>query len=248
MSEENNTATEGTEGTDAVATDPKQVVVSAKNPTTEEMAALHEAIATGYDFSVDVKTTKFNFKKQKDKDSGIETVREAVELALPYPSIEGIVAIVEAGGKQLELLFESMADIINATARDIIAEDTGVNASNFPVDKVSWQAISDMPKAQRRGGGIPKETWDEFAADYIKVMPDATGKTEEQVTRAAAIMKGKLGSIKTNEPVLNLIVEQLSVYAENSENLEEFAECVEFLLKKADTFLNISPEDLLANL
>ena len=45
--------------------------------------------------------------------------------------------------------------------------------------------------------------------------------------------------------VLNLLVEQLAIYADNSANAEDFKECVEFLVNKADTFLNISPEELL---
>ena len=231
-----------------VVTEP--TVITAINPTKEEMVALRETIATNYNFNVDVKPVKFNFKKSKDKDTGIETVREALELAIPYPSVEGIVAILEAddGGKQLELLMDSMADVVNSIAREIIFDDTKINAANFPVDKLSWEAIANMPKSQRRGGGIPKETWEEFAQDYVAVMPQVTGKTVEQITNMARILQTKLANVKTNIPVLELVVEQLAVYAENSPQAEEFADCIEFLAKKADTLLHVSPEDLLTNL
>ena len=223
-------------------------IIEAKNPSPEEMKALIESIKVNHDFTVDVKPVKFNFKKTKDKQTGIETVRKPVELAIPFPSVEGIIAILEAGGKQLELLLDAIESVVISQARDIISEDTSINASNFPIEKVTWEYIANLPKAQRRGGGIPKEIWEAFEKDYVEVMPEATGKTLEQVSRAASIFKNKLNSVKTNEPVLKLLQEQLAIYAEATPNLETFKDCVEFLDGKLNTFLNISPEELLANL
>jgi hypothetical protein len=84
--------------------------------------------------------------------------------------------------------------------------------------------------------------------DYVAVMPGATGKSVEAVTNAAKILGNRLSQVKTNEPVLKLLVSQLSIYAENSPNYQEYAEVVEFLLNKADTFLNLDEKELLANL
>jgi hypothetical protein len=226
----------------------KQNVISAVNPTSEEMESLRDHIATTYDFNVSVKPVNFNFKKSTDKITGIETIRESVQLAIPYPTMDGIIAILEEQGKGLELLFECMETVVNTAARDLIAEDTSLNAATFPVDKVSWEAIANLPKAQRRGGGIPKETWEAFAQDYVEVMPEVTGKTIEQVANAAKILANKLTAVRTSQPVLEMLVGQLGVYLENSPNAEEYKECVEFLLNKADTFLNVSDEELLANL
>ncbi|RLE97814.1 MAG: hypothetical protein DRJ63_08580, partial [Thermoprotei archaeon] len=189
-----------------------------------------------------------NFKKSKDKDTGIETVRAPVQLAIPYPSVEGIVAILEAGGKGLELLLEAMETVVNSAARDILYDAIALTAATFPVDKISWEAIANIPKVTRRGGGIPKEQWEAFAQDYIAVMPEATGKTVEQISNAAKILLNKLSAVKTNEPVLQLLVEQLALYVECSEQASEYSDCVEFLLAKAETFLNVSDEELLANL
>lgn len=225
-----------------------QTIISVENPTKEEMASLLENIKVNHDFNVNVKPVNFNFKKSVDKETNIETIRNSVQLAMPYPSIEGIIAILETGGKELELLQEAMEEVINKAARDLLYEDLTLTAATFPVEKVSWDAISKMPKAQRRGGGIAKEVWEGFAQDYTEVMPEVTGKTVEQVANAAKILANKLAQVKTNEPVLQLLVGQLAVYAENSPNIEEYQECVEFLLNKADAFLNVSEEELLANL
>lgn len=224
--------------------------IPAVNPTPEQMAELKEAIANNSEFDVNVQETAFHFKKQTDKETGVESKRESLKLAIPYPSVDGVVKILEAGGKQLELLMDAIQSVIVTQTRDLINEDSKMelNATNFPVEKLSWKYISEIPKATRRGGGIPKEVWDAFAEDYIEVMPAATGKTLDQINNMVKILINKLSSVKTNEPVLNMVKEQLAVYANATANLEDYAECVEFLDNKADTFLNVSPEDLLAAL
>ena len=224
------------------------VIIEAVNPTPEEMKTICSHIDANYDFNVATKSSKFTFKKSKDKASGIETMREAVELAIPYPSMEGIISIIETGGKGLELLFDAVEGIVNSAARELLNEDHKLNASTFPTEKVSWEFIANIPKLQRRGGGIPKESWDDFEADYCEVMPAATGKGLEQVRNAAKILKDKFSKVKTNEPVLTLLIDQLAVYLGATTKAEEFADCVEFLLDKADKLLNVSPEDLLTNL
>ncbi len=242
---------EGATTTDAITTledGTKQTIIAVQNPTKEEMAELMEGISVSYDFKVVVKPVDFNFKKSTDKATGIETVRKAVQLAIPYPSIEGIIAILEESGKGLELLVEAIESVVNTQARDMLYDDLTLNAATFPVDKVSWDFISKLPKAQRRGGGIPKETWEGFGQDYVNVMPVITGKSVEQIANAAKILVSKLQQVRTNEPVLTLLVGQLAIYAENTPNMEVFQECVEFLLTKADTFLNVTDEELLSNL
>lgn len=223
-------------------------IVEVANPTKEEMAALKERIGENFDFNVEVKPVTFNFKKSVDKDTGIETIRKPVDLAIPYPSMDGIIAILEAGGKGVELLRDAIETIVNQQARELLYDDLKLTAATFPVDKLSWEYIANIPKVARRGGGIPKEVWEAFALDYIAVMPEVTGKEVDQVTRMSKILTGKLAAVRTNEPVLNLVIEQLTVYADSSENISDFAECIEFLINKAETFLNVEPEDLLANL
>jgi len=228
--------------------EPKHNVISVQNPSESEMKIIMAQVKLNYDFSVDVKPSRFNFKKSTDKESGIETVRGPVELAIPYPSAEGIVAILEAGGKSFELLMSAMEDVINGIARDILYEDITLTAATFPVDKLAWDIIANMPKAARRGGGIPKETWEDFAADYCEVMPGVTGKSIEQVGRAAKLLLGKLAQVKTNMPVLEMLTDQLAIYAESSPQIEDFQDCVAFLLDKSETYQNVSPAELLANL
>jgi hypothetical protein len=224
------------------------VVIQVQNPTKEEMVALREHISKNTEYSVDVREATFNFKKSVDKATGIETIRKPVDLAVPYVNMQGIMDILEAGGKGLELLLEAMEGIINTQARELLYEDTSYTAATFPVEKLSWEFISNIPKVQRRGGGIPKEVWDAFTTDYVAVMPEVTGKTLEAVTNMANILGDKLSRVRTSKDVLNLCVEQLAIYAEHSPNVGEYVSCVEFLLNKAELHLNVTPEQLLASL
>jgi hypothetical protein len=68
----------------------------------DELAAVAEHIVANYDSSVNAKPISFHFKTIKDEDTGTETKRDSIELVLPIPSVDGIIAILQAGGKQLQ--------------------------------------------------------------------------------------------------------------------------------------------------
>lgn len=211
-----------------------------------------QSLQANFDNTVDKVTVKFSFRKviTKDEATGIETEnkRPSVELDLPLLSVEGMVAAIQAGGKQLDLIMEAIRDVQIARARELVNENENINSENFPYEELSWAKIANLPKAERRGGGISKEVWDEFSKDYVAIMPAATGKSIEQVKNAAKILLNKFQQVKTNKPVLKLLKDQLALYIANSPNAEQFSDCVEFLVEKADKFLSATDEELLSNL
>jgi hypothetical protein len=224
------------------------VVIEVANLTDEQMAAHIAALSNELGSDVTVKANTFTFKKSKDSVTGVETLRKPVVLALAYPSVNGILAILEAGGKGLELLLDSVETIVNAAARDILYTDLGLTAESFPLDKVTWETIANLPKAQRGGNGIPKEQWEDFAKDYCAVMPEATGKTEVQCANAAKILAGKFIAVKTNKDIISALVSFLETYAAVSPNIDTHMPCIEFLLSKAESLLSADDVDLLASL
>lgn len=200
-------------------------------------------ITANFNKMVDEKEVKFNFRTVKDEATGLEVKRATIEQKIPVPSVEGIIAILEAGGKQLELLQEAVADVIYQRAREILADDDKL--TEVPVDLLSWEVISNLPKAERKGRGIPKETWEDFSKDYIAVMPGVTGKSAEQVGNAAKIFLNKFQQVKTNKAVIKLLQGQLALYLNSSPNAEQFSDCVEFLVNKAETLLSVDEAALL---
>ena len=211
----------------------------AQTPATEPA----KQIIPNFDNKVDVKEFKFHYKKDE-----LGNKRETTELKLPVPSVEGVVAILEGGGKSLELLLSVIGDAVAAQARAILNENPSMNAAQFPTEQCVWDFIANMPEAEKRGRGIAKEVWEEFAADYLSIMPGITGKTEEQVSLAAKLFLNKFQSVKSNKPVLKKLKEQLAVYTNGSPNAENFVDCVKFLDEKADALLVADEAAMLANL
>ena len=205
-----------------------------------------------FDAKIEKIAAKFSFRtvKTKDEKTGleVENKRPTIELELPLITVQGVVAALQAGGKQLELVIEACRQVQLDRARELVNEDESVTSENFKYEEISWAKIAELPKAQRRGGGIDKETWEAFGKDYVAVMPAATGKSEEQVTNAAKILLNKFQAVKNSKPHLKLLSEQLAIYLNTSPNAEQFSECVAFLVGKADTFLKMDDADLLANL
>lgn len=213
-----------------------------------DRAELHTTIKANFDNKVDILDTNFHFRKVKDADTKIETKRPTVGIPVPAPSVEGIIAIIEAGGKGLELMLEAVRDKVLEQAREIINEDENISAANFPYAKLSWDFIANLPKAERRGGGIAAELWADFAKDYVEIMPGLTGKTKESVELAAKVFTSKFANAKTNKPVLKLLQAQLGIYINNTTQGEQFAPCVEWLSNKLDTLINTDETNLLLSL
>lgn len=225
--------------------------MSEENNTTENAAEETNStprIHANFDNKVDVQEVNFSFRKVMDEKTGVEFKRPTITLAIPKPSVEGLVAIIEQGGKGLDLLVEAAADVVISRARNLINDNEDMTADNFPYEELLWDKIAALPPAEKRGGGIPKEVWEEFIKDYIAVMPALTGKTVERVENAARNFANKFAAVKTNKKVLDLLVDQIGIYATGAPNAENYIECINFLTEKADKLMNMSEEELLANL
>jgi len=175
---------------------------------------------------------KFTYRFKKDK---LGNKRAPVELTLPVPTIAGIVDILKAGGKELELLNDAIYGVIKSVAGEIVADNANISQETFPVAQVLWSAIANMPKAER--ATIPQEQWDGFVQDYLAVMPGLTGKSAEQVGLATQIYLKKFAMVKTNKPILGKLKEQLALYVETP-NAENYSDVLELLLRRVDAYLS----------
>lgn len=191
------------------------------------------------------KEVKFNFRENKE----LGTKRPSVTLQVKVLTLQGLVSILEGGDeKQINLVLETLQAPIMEQARAQVDENESITQDTLDTSKLTWEYISKLEPAARRGGGIPKETWEAFVADYIEVMPAVTGKTKEQATRAATLLGNKLSAVKSAKPILQFLRQQLDLYFTNTTKADEFAPCYEFLVNKADALLQASDEDLLKNL
>lgn len=200
------------------------------------------AIVPGVDKLVDLKECSFNFKKDK-----LGNKRPSVKGSIPIPSVEGFIAIIEAGGKGFELLQDAAYDLV----RGVVAEDVANNEalkelSELDMSKYSWEKIATMPKEDRRSSSIPEETWKAFCDDYIKVMPPLTQKSVEAVTNATLVYLKKFAPWKSDKNTISKLKGQLAIYADQP-SAEQFSEILELLVRRADTYLAANDLTLVAS-
>lgn len=191
-----------------------------------------------------LKSEKFHFKKD---DLGVK--RATVELALPVPTEEGIQLMLK-DEKQKSFLLEVLADVVKDYARlQVGDENNPVNKQEeLDISKLTMEFIANIPPAERRGGGISKETWAEFFKDYLEVMPSVTGKKKEQVENAAKLFVARLQPVKTQKKILSFLKDQLALWFTNTQAADEYSEVYEFLSGKIEDLLKRDEAELLANL
>lgn len=193
-----------------------------------------------------VRPAEFAFRFKKDK---LGNQRPKVEFKHEVPSPEGIKSILRAGGKQLDFLLDAMYDAMRGPIADYVAQNLNVNGENFPHKDFTWEAIANMPKEDRRSSTIPPELWEEFATDYVEVMPSVTGKSPEAVGNAVAIYLKKFSLVKNNKDILAKLQGQLAIYVDNSPKAENFQDILDLLTKRLDTYLKADDvEAMITNL
>jgi hypothetical protein len=189
----------------------------------------------------DLKEMNFRFKKD---DMGNQ--RAPVKLQVPVPNADGIIAILENGGKEYELAIEAFYDLIRGVVADMVANKPDISQENLDLKALSWAAIANMPKEDRRSSNLPQEMWDGFVKDYLAVMPGLTGKTEDQVKAACEVYVRKFGPWKSQHNIIKKLKEQLALYAQTP-NAEKFSEVLDFLVRRADSYLASNDLEAIAN-
>lgn len=216
------------------------------------MSESQTQVTANHNPMVDSKEFTFSFRKTKDEDTGIETKRESVVTKLDIPSFEGIAAIVNNGGAGLELLRTVVENALVDFARQTLNDDPALTTDNFPSGKITWEELANLPESERRGRGIPKETWEEFIKSYQTHMPALLNKSMDNIKKQATILAAKFQPLKNHEQkdtILPHFINALSVYTSSVPEAENYTACIEFLLKKADQYLNSdNTADLAANL
>ena len=190
------------------------------------------------------KTFKFNFKKRTIKDENGATIGEiakkpSIEVDLPVLSSAGVVEALQAGGKEAEVILDAINFVFYQAARqqfdDVIENmtnaDDEVKSSDLNFDKLQLSYLANLPPATRGGASISEDEWNYFFSDYLAVMVAATGKEERRIANQIEHFK-KPNRCKANQAVLEVLVDQLSIYVSKSANIEDTAQAAERLLGK----------------
>lgn len=190
------------------------------------------AIHANVDANVDYKECVFRFKKDN-----LGNKRDNVEGKIPVPSVQGLVTIIETGGKQLDLVLESLYDVVRSVAQEKVSNDENIKSlDQIPFKELSWEAIANMSKEDRRANAIPAEQWAAFTKKYIEVMPGMTSKPVEAITNHTVVYVKKFAQFKTDKETLRKLKTMLGLFGETA-GAEEFSDILELLNKRADTYL-----------
>lgn len=184
---------------------------------------------------------EFAFRFKKDK---LGNQRPSVKFSVPVPTVNGLVDILNSGDKkQYELVLDAMYDVVREVLASHVAEKEDLTQETLDFSKLTWAAIANMPKEDRRSSSIPEELWTGFVADYIEVMPALTGKTKDQVANATQVFVKKFAPWKSQKGIISKLKEQLALYT-STPNAEQFSEIIELLVRRADAYL--AADDLTA--
>lgn len=204
----------------------------------------HEKVPTA-PLSID-REYKFSFKKQTIKDElGAEIKRPAITLRAPIPTFDGFINSLtndpKVGPFVLDLIEEAIKDQIKIQLSD---EEKPVNRQeDLDLSKLTLEAIANLPKSERGGSAITKESLEAFEADYILVMTPIRVAADPKngaakAANAAALFKGKLAKVRSEKNALKFLRDQLTIWAANTANLEDHQDVFEYLDNKCTTYLN----------
>jgi hypothetical protein len=183
-------------------------------------------------------TREIVLRFRKNKETG--TKRENIVLQAPVPNEYGLIEILKGKSEdpklaaQYELLMDAMESYVFTAAQNV-AEDTSIVAENFPMEKISWEAIALQPKADRRVA-ITAEQWRSWVVDYMRLMPILTDKTIAQCKLAVDVFTRKCVQARGDKKSLSTLKDLLAVFA-TSEAGEQHEEIISLLDRKLDALL-----------
>jgi hypothetical protein len=203
----------------------------------------------------------FHFRKEKVKDAeGNEIADEvykhpSVKIPLPIPTREEILAIFNDTARTSEQAFvlSLIEDAFYAQARDQINEfresnpKATVTANVIDYSKLSINALANMP-ASERGNKLDEEDMKQFVADYVSVMPQASGKDANKIKAQANILEKGLRTVKTDKKVLAVMKDLLTLWAANTQNLEEHQKVYDALNGRIDKWSKAEPKNVLESI
>lgn len=190
------------------------------------------------------KSFKFNFKKRTIKDENGQVIGEvakkpSIEVDLPVLSTAGVIEALQQGGKEADVILDAVNFVFYQAARqqfdDVIENmtnpDDEVKAADLNFDKLQLSYLANLPPATRGGAAISEDEWNFFFQDYLAVMVAATGKEERRIANQIEHFK-KPNRCKANQAVLEVLVDQLSIYITKSANIEDTAQAADRLMGK----------------
>lgn len=196
---------------------------------------------------------KAAFEAQGWKQSDKGWKRPSVDAVVSALETDDIIGVLEAGGAGVQYMLAVLNDQFYQAGRsklaDIIASNplAAITPETIAGFNLNWDGMAtDFLTAlqETRSTGIPKETWDDFEADYVSVMLQQMPENgEDRIKNAAAHLKARFQKCRSNKVMVKKLQSYLSVWFAATGNQEEFAKVFDTLNTRAETLLNAADED-----
>jgi hypothetical protein len=141
------------------------------------------------------------------------------------------------------LIVDNISSLLSGYVRTFVDNDTEFDQAKLDAlvaeGKINLETIANLPKSERNT--IGKEDLEQFAKDYVEVMPGITGKDVKKVELAASIFIQRYKPVAGKKDVLETLAGQLAVFVDNAgeELVERNARVVSYLVDKAQELLSI---------
>jgi hypothetical protein len=191
---------------------------------------------------------KFNFKarnlyNEEGKVMGKGKKQPSVVTVLPIPTHNTVAAFLsDPASKESDLIMAAVSDLIYGHARnqfdeiiDGFEENDGrtVNAGMLDLAKLDLSYLANLPPSTRASTVPTEDDFKGFFADYLAVMPAATGKATAAIEKHIKLFT-KPAQLKANKPVMELLLSQLDLYMAHTTAIEETGATASYLRTKLD--------------
>lgn len=206
-------------------------------------------VATSKEFNFFFRTDKI--RDDEGKVIGTGRKHPDVKGILPIPTYLNLIQLLQAGGKEAELILDGVVNEIDKAARLQINDwregqpaEANFTATNFDLGKLSLTAIANTPRGERGGATISDEDWTAFLEDYSHTMVQVVGYEEKKVKLAMMHFKVQLRRIKNDKPAVQKLLDLLNVWASKTGSLEDHMACYEDLTKRAAKYLKAEEKNV----
>jgi hypothetical protein len=182
--------------------------------------------------------TDFNFRTKKGYK------RPTVSVEYTAPTADGIVELLQSDDDKVRnMIVDNVQSIIKDHIRSYVDEDLDFDQEKLDAiaeqGKVTLEHIAHIPKADRNT--LTKDDLEQFAQDYISVMPEITGKDQARVQAAANLFVERFKRAAGDNQVLEVLKSQLETFVDNApdEMVENNERVITWASNKLDELLSI---------
>lgn len=175
----------------------------------------------------------FNFRTK----DGIK--RQPVSVEYASPNAAGLIQLLQSeDAKTIAYLEDLASSALGSHIRTFVDADENFNQEVLEAlvaeGKISLEALANLPKSERNT--LTKEQLEDFARDYVVIMPEVTGKDVKRVQLAAGLFVERLKRAAGDSNLLAVLTEQLGVFVEHApeEMLAKHERVCEYLAQKLD--------------